>query len=220
MKAVVIGAEPKLAIPRLGRFRPRRGAARNVAQGLVRFDAAGNIVAGPRGALERQRRWPELHLPDRVGQAGPTARRSPPSKSPGCSSVQLADRSQQSAQGLARRRRRHRRDDRPGDRNPPARPAPQPPVAARPAGIRDPSRNGQGTGPFTAVDRQGGRGGSPRPRDRRRPTRRAPSARKCCLAGAPADNAISDFAGGKVDLVLGGTFADLAAAPPREAAAQ
>src|SRR4051794_28397743 len=47
VKAVVIGAEPKLRDPALGPLSPPDAVLlQNVAQGLVRFDASGNIVPG------------------------------------------------------------------------------------------------------------------------------------------------------------------------------
>ena len=46
LKAVVIGGEPKLRDPALGPLpEPDAVLLQNVAQGLVRFDANGNIVA-------------------------------------------------------------------------------------------------------------------------------------------------------------------------------
>src|SRR5258708_19732033 len=47
LKAVVIGGEPKLRDPALGPLPPADAVLLgNVAQGLVRFDATGDIVAG------------------------------------------------------------------------------------------------------------------------------------------------------------------------------
>src|SRR3954449_4797060 len=47
LKAVVIGGEPKLRDPSLGPLPPATAVLlSNVAQGLVRFDAAGNIIGG------------------------------------------------------------------------------------------------------------------------------------------------------------------------------
>src|SRR3954451_15284305 len=47
IRAVVIGGEPKLRDPALGPLpAPDAVLLANVAQGLVRFDAGGNIVAG------------------------------------------------------------------------------------------------------------------------------------------------------------------------------
>ena len=47
LKAIVIGGEPKLSDPALGPLAPSDAVLlENVAQGLVRFDANGNIVAG------------------------------------------------------------------------------------------------------------------------------------------------------------------------------
>ena len=47
LKAVVIGSAPKLRDPALGPIPPSDAVLlANVAQGLVRFDAAGNIIGG------------------------------------------------------------------------------------------------------------------------------------------------------------------------------
>jgi oligopeptide transport system substrate-binding protein len=47
LKAIVIGGEPKLRDPALGPLPPADGVLlQNVAQGLVRFDSSGNIVGG------------------------------------------------------------------------------------------------------------------------------------------------------------------------------
>src|SRR3954447_5940828 len=47
LKATVIGAEPKLRDPALGPLPPSAAILlENVAQGLVRFDATGNIIGG------------------------------------------------------------------------------------------------------------------------------------------------------------------------------
>ncbi len=47
LKAVVIGGEPKLRDPALGPLPPSDAVLlENVAQGLVRFDASGDIVGG------------------------------------------------------------------------------------------------------------------------------------------------------------------------------
>jgi peptide/nickel transport system substrate-binding protein len=47
LKVVVIGGEPKLRDPALGALAlPDEVLLQNVAQGLVRFDPSGNIVAG------------------------------------------------------------------------------------------------------------------------------------------------------------------------------
>src|SRR5207342_3173680 len=47
VKAIVIGGEPKIRDPALGPLAPEDAVLlQNVAQGLVRFDASGNIVGG------------------------------------------------------------------------------------------------------------------------------------------------------------------------------
>ena len=47
LKAVVIGGEPRIRDPALGPLPPSDAVLlTNVAQGLVRFDASGNIVGG------------------------------------------------------------------------------------------------------------------------------------------------------------------------------
>lgn len=47
MRAIVIGGEPKLRDPALGPLAPAEAVLlQNVAQGLVRFDAGGNVVGG------------------------------------------------------------------------------------------------------------------------------------------------------------------------------
>src|SRR4249919_685187 len=47
VKAIVIGGEPKIRDPALGPLAPEDAVLlQNVAQGLVRFDATGNIVGG------------------------------------------------------------------------------------------------------------------------------------------------------------------------------
>ena len=67
VKVVVIGGKPRLRDPALGPLPPPDAVLlANVAQGLVRFDATGQHRRRPRRALERQRRWPELHFPPRV----------------------------------------------------------------------------------------------------------------------------------------------------------
>ena len=178
LKAVVIGGEPKLRDPALGPLPPSDAVLlAECRPGPRPVRRRRQHRRRPRRALERQRRWPELHLPARVAGAGRTARRSPPSRSRELLKRQLAAAQPQSAEGLARRDRRHRRDDRPGDRDPAARAAAQPPVAARAARIRDPSRQ-RGHRPVQGdACRQAGRRAAPDARDRRAATTRATAAR-------------------------------------------
>ena len=202
-------ATPKLARSgAAGRSRRDAVLVQNVAQGLVRFDADGNIVAGPGRTLERQRRRPLLHLPARRDRVAQRRARSPPSRSRGSSSGR-SRLEHQPAQGHAWRGRGHRRDDRPGDRDPAARAAPEPPRPARPARVRDPPRR-HGHRPVQARARA--RSGRPAPAGARRAgaaTRRPRGEDEVLLDGAAAEAAIGAFAAAKADLVLGGTFADL-----------
>ena len=121
-----------------------------------------------RRALERQRRRPELHLPARRRPNGRTAARSPPQQVARLLKRAARRAQQEPAQGHARRGRRRRRDDRPGDRDPADRAAPEPAAAARPARVRDhPQRHG--TGPFSvAPSRRQRRRAAPDARDRLR----------------------------------------------------
>ena len=170
----------------------------NVAQGLVRFDAGGNIVAG------LAERWnvsdDGLSYIFRLASTE-LARRTQAhrrSKSRGCSSAHLAARSQQPAQGFARRGRRHRRDDRPGASKSGSL-APRPNLLAL---LAQPElailRDSDGTGPFKAAP-SGGPGGELRLTREiavgGRGSQR--SARRSCSSGAAADDAIRAFAAGK-----------------------
>jgi peptide/nickel transport system substrate-binding protein len=71
-------------------------------------------------------------------------------------------------------------------------------------------RSGQGSGPFALADARGPAGELRLSRDVLSPDEEVSSRQEVLLAGAPAEQAVRDFAADKLDLVLGGTFADLA----------
>ena len=213
LKVVVIGGEPEAARPGArAASASRRGAARECRAGPRPVRRQRQYRRRPRRALERQRRRAELHLPASRRRNGPTARKiTARAGRASCSSAQLGDAQPQPAQGFARRGRRHRRDDRPGDRNPAARAAAQPARAPRPAGARDPPRQRRHR-PVHAPCRTGGAGrrAAPDARDRSTATTSKPQHEEVLLArrGRAARRSRA-FAAGKTDLVLGGTFADL-----------
>src|SRR6185369_247899 len=207
-RVVVIGGEPRLADPAAGPLAASDAVLlQNVAQGLVRFDASGNIVGG------LAERW-------NVSDDGMSYIFR-------IASAEWPDKTKITAQQVARllkrqlaARSRNPFKDTLGavedvvamtDRVIEIRlVAPRPnllPLLAQPefAIVRE----GHGTGPFSA-GRTGGANGEIRlssevisPDDE--VTRRE----EVMLSGAPADQAVRAFADGKLDLVLGGTFADL-----------
>ena len=208
LKIVVIGGEPKLVDPAAGPVSTSDAVLlQNVAQGLVQFDANGNIVSG------LAERWNVSD--DGLSYIFRIASASWPD------GTKIT--SQQVARLLKRqlgRRSNNGLKDALGsvedivamtDRVIEIRLiAPRPnllPLLAQPefAIIRD----GQGTGPFSAV-RTGGSGGETRLSSEvvsaeEEVTRRE----EVLLSGAPAAEAVRAFAEGASDLVLGGTFVDL-----------
>lgn len=208
LRTVVIGGEPKLRDPALGAL-PSSDAIllQNVAQGLVRFDAAGNIVPG------LAERWNVSD--DGLSYIFRLA------------STQWPDGRKVTAEQVARllkrefgaRSRNELRDSVGAVEDVIAMTdrvieiqliAPRPnllSVLAQPEFAI--LRGSDGTGPFRAVW-TGGPGGE------LRLTRQVVSSdeeetkkEEVLLAGASAEDAISDFLSSKNDLVLGGTFADL-----------
>jgi peptide/nickel transport system substrate-binding protein len=71
-------------------------------------------------------------------------------------------------------------------------------------------KGGQGTGPFTLAPNQSAAGEVRLARQVLSPDEEAATKEEVVLNGAGAEQAVQAFAGGKSDLVLGGTFADLA----------
>jgi oligopeptide transport system substrate-binding protein len=208
LKAVVIGGEPKIRDPALGPLPPSDAVLlENVAQGLVRFDAAGNIVSG------LAERW-------NVSDDGLSYIFRIASKN-------WSDGSKITAQQVARLLKRQLAER---SRNPLKDSlgaiddilamtdrvieirllAPRPNLLSL---LAQPEfailRGSEGTGPFTAV-LTGGPGGEVHlSRALVAGDDQETAHEDVLLAGAAADDAIRVFADGKDDLVLGGTFADL-----------
>lgn len=208
VKVVVIGGEPKLRDPALGPVPPADAVLlENVAQGLVRFDASGNIVPG---LAERwnvsddglsyifriaSMKWPDGQkitaqqvaklLKRELAESG----HNPLKDSLGAIDdvVAMTDRVIE-IQLIA----------------------PRPNLLAL---LAQPElaivRGSVGSGPFIAVP-TGGPGGELRlGREVASGDEEEPRREEVLLAGGAAADAIQDFAMAKSDLVLGGTFADL-----------
>ena len=211
LKAVVIGTEPKLRDPALGPL-PTSSAVllSNVAQGLVRFDASGNIVSG---LAERwnvsddglsyifriaSRNWPDGSKIT-AQQVARLLKR------------QIGDRSRNSLKDSA-----GAIDDIVAmtDRVVEIRLlAPRPNLLSL---LAQPEfailRGNDGTGPFTAVP-PGGPGGEVHlRREIAVSDDEEPQHEDVLLAGASVEDALNGFVSGKSDLVLGGTFSDLPSA--------
>jgi peptide/nickel transport system substrate-binding protein len=209
VSVTVIGGEPKLRDPALGPLSaPEAVLVGNVAQGLVSFDAAGNIVGG---LAERWNvsddgmsyifrlaaaKWPDGRdiTAEQVARAlkRTIATRS---KNPLKDALGAVDDIVAMTDRVIEIRLT----------------APRPNLLAI---LAQPElavlREGAGSGPFNAVPDQQAPGSL-------RLTRQVLSAddepaqkEEVVLSGAAAQPAVQAFAGGKTDLVLGGTFADLA----------
>src|SRR5689334_11166129 len=207
LKVVVIGAQPKLVDPASGPLSfPDQTLLENVAQGLVQFDASGNIVGG------LAERWnvsdDGLSYIFRID------------------SIQWPDGRKITAEQVARllkrqvaARSRNSLKDAVGaiddivpmtDRVIEIRlTAPRPnllSVLAQPEFAI--LRNGQGTGPFTAAA-AGGEGELRLSRAIVSADEETTEKQELLLSGADAAAAVRGFAAAQSDLVLGGTFADL-----------
>ena len=206
-RVVVIGPAPKMADPRSGPLsQPDAVLLQNVAQGLVAFDNGGNIVAG------LAERWnvsnDGLSYIFRIAPA------------------RWANGSKVTAEHVARALRRQiQGSSRNGLRDPLGAvsevvamtervleirlSAPRPNLLAL---LAQPElavvRNGVGTGPF-AIDGKDEGGALRLKRTIEDVETEETSEELVLLSGKPAGEAVSEFIAGKVDLVLGGTFADL-----------
>ena len=208
MKVVVIGGDPKLRDPSLGPLSAGDAVVlQNVAQGLVSFDNAGNIVGG------LAERWnvsdDGLSYIFRIASAQwPDGRKITADQVAKILKRQLAARS------------RNELKDAVGavedvvamtDRVIEIQLiAPRPNLLSI---LAQPEfailRGSAGTGPFKAVW-TGGPGGELRlSRDITSGDEEETRHEEVLLSGEPATDAITDFAASKSDLVLGGTFADL-----------
>jgi peptide/nickel transport system substrate-binding protein len=207
VKVVVIGGEPKLRDPAQAALGPADAVLlANVAQGLVRFDASGNIVGGlaerwnvSDDGMSYLFRIASTEWPDgrkiTAEQVARLLKRAigPRSKNPLKDSlgaiddiVAMTDRVIEIRLG-----------------------APRPNLLSL---LAQPElailRDGEGTGPFTAS--LGGSGGTVRlTRELVSPDDESTTREEVLLGGGDADEAIAQFAAAKSDLVLGGTFGDL-----------
>lgn len=208
LKVVVIGAQPKLVDPASGPLSfSDETLLENVAQGLVRFDASGNIVGGlaerwnvSDDGLSYIFRIASLEWPDgRKITAEQVAR---------LLKRQLAGRSRNSLKDAV-----GAIDDIVAmtDRVIEIRlSAPRPNLLSL---LAQPHfailRNGQGTGPFTVAD-SNVQGELRLSRQINSPDEETTAKQELLLSGADAAAAVRGFASAQSDLVLGGTFADLA----------
>lgn len=208
LKAVVIGAGPHLRDPSLGPLPPADAVLlANVAQGLVRFDANGNIVPG------LAERWNVSE--DGLGYIFRIAS----AKWPDGEQITAQQVARLLKRQLAERSRNPLRDSLGAIEDVVAMTdrvieiqllAPRPTLLSL---LAQPElailRGSSGTGPFTAVS-TGGPGGEVRlSREINNGDEGQLEHEEVLLAGAPAATAIKDFAAAKTDLLLGGTFADL-----------
>jgi peptide/nickel transport system substrate-binding protein len=208
VNVVVIGDQPKLRDPAAGALAASDAVLlQNIAQGLVRFDAAGNIVGG------LAERW-------NVSDDGLSYifRLAP---------IQWADGRKVTAEQVARILKRQLGGR---SRNPlkdtvgaivdvlpmTERVIQIELVAPRPnllALLAQPEfavlRGNYGTGPFQPVSNRGPAGEIRLARQVSLGEEEEPRHEEALLSGAPAARAVAAFAAGHTDLVLGGTFADL-----------
>ncbi|HEX6661709.1 MAG TPA: ABC transporter substrate-binding protein [Sphingomicrobium sp.] len=209
VKVVVIGREPKMVDPAAGPLTQSDAVLlENVAQGLVQFDSGGNIVGG------LAERWNVSD--DGLSYIFRIA------------ATQWSDGRKVTAQQVARILKRNLGVR---SRNPLKDPlgavsdivamtdrvievrlsAPRPNLLALFAqpelGI---VRGGTGTGPFHLDPERGSKGELRLTREVTAPDEEATAKEEVLLSGATARKAVGDFASGDTDLVLGGTFADLA----------
>ncbi len=217
LKVIVIGAQPKLVDPAAGPLStPDQVLLANVAQGLVRFDAAGNIVSGlaerwtvSDDGLSYIFRLAATNWPDGKKLTADQVARILKREIGSRSRNGLKDAFGAVQDVVAMTDRVIEIDL----------------VAARPellSLLAQPQmailRNGEGTGPFTATPS----GANLKlTREIVSLDDETTSKQQLLLGGAAVPDAVQAFAAADVDLVLGGTFADLPAAQrvklPRDA---
>jgi peptide/nickel transport system substrate-binding protein len=209
VKAIVIGGEPKLRDPALGPLPPEDAVLlQNVAQGLVRFDASGNIVPGlaerwnvSDDGLSYIFRLASASWPDGKKITAQQVARLLKRQLGGRSRDQLRD-SLGSIEDVVAMTDRVLEIQLVAPRPNLLSLLAQPDMAIL--------RDRDGTGPFRA-EPTGGAGGELRlmrqiaASDDEEQSQRE----EVLLAGASATEAIAQFAAEKADLVLGGTFLDL-----------
>ena len=208
LKAVVIGDPPKIRDPALGPLPPSDAVLlENVAQGLVRFDASGNIVAGlaerwnvSDDGLSYIFRLASLQWPDgkkiTAQQVAKLLKREigPRSRNPFKDSLGAVDDVVAMTDRVIEIQLL----------------APRPNLLSL---LAQPElailRDGNGTGPFKATP-TGGPGGELRlSREIVEGDDEETQREEVLLSGGNAANSITAFATSKADLVLDGTFADL-----------
>ncbi|MFL6802023.1 MAG: ABC transporter substrate-binding protein, partial [Sphingomicrobium sp.] len=208
IKVIVIGSAPKMRDPAAAALSaPDAALLATTAQGLVRFDATGNIIAG------LAERWNvsddglsyifRLAAPVRSGARKLTAQQvaralkrsiAPASANPLKDTLGAVEDIVAMTDRVIEIRLR----------------APRPNLLAI---LAQPEfaivRNRSGTGPFQPETRQDVPGELKLVREIVSPDEETTTRQELLLAGMPAENAVRTFAGGGADLVLGGTFADL-----------
>ena len=208
LKVVVIGSAPRLRDPTLGPLPPCDAVLlENVAQGLVRFDANGNIVAG------LAERW---NLSDdglsyifRIASTNwPDGKKVTAQQVARLLKRQLADRSRNSLKdSLGAIDDVVAMTDRVIEIQ---LLAPRPNLLSL---LAQPElailRDNEGSGPFHAMPNGGPAGGLRLSRAIIDNDDEEPRREQVLLAGDPVQQAIAEFTAGKADLVLDGTFSDL-----------
>jgi peptide/nickel transport system substrate-binding protein len=206
IEVVVIGGAPTLRDPAAGPLSaPDQVLAANVAQGLVRFDAAGNIVSG------LAERWTMSddglsYIFRLAATTWPDGRK--------VSAEQVA---RLLRREIASRSKNSLKDQFGAVEDIVAMTdrvieisliAPRPDLLSR---LAQPEmaivRNGQGTGPFSAARQSSGE--VRLTREITSPDDETTQREALLLAGAAVPDAVAAFAAGTADLVLGGTFVDL-----------
>ena len=206
IKVIVIGGKPELRDPALGPLTPGdQLLLANIAQGLVRFDASGNIVAG------LAERWTVtddgLSYIFRLTPASwPDGKKITAEQVARLLKREIAPRSRNSlkeqfgaVEDVVGMTDRVMEISLTGPRPDLLSLLAQPQMAIL--------RNGFGTGPFTATKAEGG--AIKLSREIVSPDDESTSREQLLLGGAPAAGAVHAFAAADADLVLGGTFADL-----------
>ena len=206
VKVIVIGGKPELRDPALGALTPGdQLLLANAAQGLVRFDASGNIVAG------LAERWTVTddglsYIFRLSSKTWPDGRKITADQVARLLKRELAPRSRNSLKdqfgavedvvGMTDRVMEISLT------------APRPDLLSL---LAQPQmailRGGRGTGPFTPAAASGG--AIKLSREIVSPDDETTNREELLLAGAPARSAVHAFAGADIDLVLGGTFVDL-----------
>ena len=206
LKVVVIGPAPTLRDPAEGSLSPSDEVLlANVGQGLVRFDPSGNIVGGMAerwtvtdDGLDYLFRlasgsWPDGRKIDAQQVARQLKRElGPRSRNPLKDQLGAVD-------NIVAMTDRVIEISLVAPRTDFFSLLAQPDLAVL--------RNGQGSGPFTAVPNANGQ--ISLTRETTSSEDETPVREEVLLAGAPAAGAVAAFADASVDLVLGGTFADL-----------